>query len=495
MQVTQTNPSAYSYQNSLPSKEISSHVSVDAVRERSEYSSESTTKVVGENSIQRSEVSVNHTYERLSLYSTTATRLKENSPVNADVAVNAVDDRSTNAAANTILKFIENRIKQDVAEGASSEEIESRLQAGLEGFKKGFNEAKGQLEALGVFNGEDSSIEEAIKGTYNSVLSGIESLREKFVEKNDTTSNVAVIDNEKNEAMTNKNPILSNVSSTDAALVNNFATLTSHYRFDAISSHEKKADVPVMESSSRTRRSAEVTHSTFHRQQGIQNSFSFQVETADGDKVTITAKTTDVTATKYSLFNTPMWDNEQLARVNNQDSLFSIGIDGDLDDEELNAIGDLLNKIENLSVSFFEGDLDLAFNQASNMGYDANEIVGFSLNLKHVEIEKVRATYQEFLPASHDQNKQAGNLLDKLQSIGSFAKDLIDAAQIASTFKESHSLIVDLVRNFEVEPSDENVFSNRFSSFGILNSYLKVLSPSSLRRSLTTKVSVISLLL
>ena len=44
--------------------------------------------------------------------------------------------------ANNILGFIEQRLQKDLAGGASPEELEARLNEGLEGFKKGF---KGKL--------------------------------------------------------------------------------------------------------------------------------------------------------------------------------------------------------------------------------------------------------------------------------------------------------------------------------------------------------------
>ncbi len=479
MQVTHTNPSTYCYKSSLPvvandpasAKEKSLLSAEELVQERSEFSSESRTKIVSENGIQLSEVSVKHTYERSLIYSssTTVHKDKENSLVNTDVAVDAVGNHSNNEAASTILTFIGNRIEKDLAEGASLEEVESRLQAGLEGFIKGFTEASEQLEALGLLDGEDNPLKDNINGTYDSVLSGIENLREKFLDKNVIAPNKVVVDEIKEVATDNssiKSHIpLDNVSSNDAALINNFSKLTSHHRFENVSSRKLENDASVLNSFAKTPSLSGSEFSTFHHQQGVKNSFSFQVETVDGDKVTITAKTNDVSVTKYSLFNTPMWENEKLARVNDQDSLFSVSVDGDLDDDELNAIGNLLNKVENLSANFFEGDLDLAFSQASNLGYDTSEIVGFSLNLKHVEIEKVRAAYQEFLPTNNEQNKQVESLLDKLKPIGDFTKDLIDAAQVASKFSESHSLIVELASKFDVQKSDENAFSHRFSSF------------------------------
>src|SRR5690625_7122319 len=50
-------------------------------------------------------------------------------------------------AAGNILGFIERQIHRDIANGATEAELLSRLEAGLSGFKKGFNYGR---ESLGV---------------------------------------------------------------------------------------------------------------------------------------------------------------------------------------------------------------------------------------------------------------------------------------------------------------------------------------------------------
>ncbi len=470
---------------------------IELRRERGEYSSESTTKVVGENSIHISEVSVKHTYERISFHSSGNSSLSNSEITSGGVnSIEPVDDSSLNKTANTILSFIENRLQKDLKEGASQEEIESRLQAGLEGFKKGFSEAKEQLDALGLLSGEDNSISKKINATYDGVVSGIESLRNSFLRENDVPTDSAVHDkNQSADKTSNKSsndqvvnpPSWQPSSSSNASVINTFqngnvlsgttesaAKLSSFHQSENTLGKKVETNVSLMESFSRASRltKTDSADNSIQKQHGVKNSFSFQVETADGDKVTITAKTTDASVTKYNQFNTLIGNGEDLSRYTDKDSHFSIDINGELDEEELNALDDLLKKVENLSVNFFEGNLDLAFNQASNLGYDTDEIVGFSLNLKHVEVEKVKSAYQEFLPARDDSVAQPSSLADQLQPLGSFAKDLMDAAQIATTFKESHSLIVELATNFEKQQAEDDSFENRFSAFvkGLLES-------------------------
>ncbi|WP_111641946.1 DUF5610 domain-containing protein [Marinimicrobium alkaliphilum] len=81
--------------------------------------------------------------------------------------------------ANNILGFIERRLQMDAADGATPEQLEARLEAGLKGFEQGFAEAAAKLEALSMLNPE---IQADIDNTYERVIEGIEDLRLKFLQ-------------------------------------------------------------------------------------------------------------------------------------------------------------------------------------------------------------------------------------------------------------------------------------------------------------------------
>lgn len=70
-------------------------------------------------------------------------------------------------------------------------------------------------------------------------------------------------------------------------------------------------------------------------------------------------------------------------------------VEGNLDAQELEAIRELVAGVQALSETFFEGDLMRAFGQARELGYDAGEIAGYSLELRDqqlsVEAQRYRA--------------------------------------------------------------------------------------------------------
>lgn len=69
-------------------------------------------------------------------------------------------------------------------------------------------------------------------------------------------------------------------------------------------------------------------------------------------------------------------------------------VDGTLDQEELQAIHDLVKGVGALSESFFNGDMTQAFKQATQLGYDSNEIAGYSLELRDRELNVAEQKYR-----------------------------------------------------------------------------------------------------
>lgn len=59
----------------------------------------------------------------------------------------------------------------------------------------------------------------------------------------------------------------------------------------------------------------------------------------------------------------------------------NVTVNGELDADELKAIGDLMDKVDSLANQFFQGDTQAAFSAAAQLGFDASEIAGFALRL------------------------------------------------------------------------------------------------------------------
>lgn len=331
----------------------------------------------------------------------------------------AFEPLTATKVANNILGFIERRLQIDVADGETQEELQSRLEAGLAGFKKGFAEASEKLKALGMLSSE---IETDIGQTYNLVLKSLDDLRSKF--------------------------IIAAEKPTDAVKLkstNPTATL----------------QVPDL-------LPTRISQSYVSYEYARASEFSFELMTAEGDKVTINANFSERLSVVRGAAN--MGANKggndfyNASASPSQTSSWSVA--GDLNDNEIKAINKLLGRVDTLAEQFFSGNLDEAFNQALALGYDETHIASYALHLSQVEIQQATQAYGEFTqqePSNQESNSPL--LATQLLPLGNFIKDLLAALDTASIFSEPQKLLSDLSFSFlgaDVAPSE---IGKRFSDF------------------------------
>ena len=330
--------------------------------------------------------------------------------------------------ANNILGFIERRLQLDVAEGATQEELQARLDAGLAGFKKGFAEASEKLEALSLLSPE---IKTDIGKTYDLVLEGVDALRSKFIQSTDVAEE----------------------SKTGPSAPQIIKTTDSK-------STPTKLDVPEFLPAT----SSYLGYGNY--EYGRAREFSFELTTKEGDKVTIKATSSEGLAVETGRAGR---GNNSVSALNASYSAsqsFSLSIEGDLSEGELGAINDLLGRVNDLASEFFEGDLDVAFDQALNMGYDAEQIGSFSLNLAQAEIQQVTQAYQTFEPDRAAGNSDRQQLLaDQLLPLGNFIKDLLASLDRASEFNEPQSLLTNMAEKITGEAEVDQQQGKRFRDF------------------------------
>lgn len=298
-------------------------------------------------------------------------------------------------AANTILGFIERRLKMDVAEGATQEQLQSRLEAGLEGFKKGFAEAAEQLKALSMFSPE---IKADVDKTYGQVLAGVDELRSTFIK-----GAVAPATSQKPSPAPELKPL---------SQINNIAVQQGLYEY------------------------AEA------------RDFKFELTTKEGDRVSIRASSS--LGASVAVGQDKNGISVDVSR--SSASSFELSIEGDLNDNELKAINELLGRVDQLAGQFYAGNLDRVFDKAVALGYDDQQIAGYALNLSQVQIQQVVESYGVISPAG----EQAPGLANQLAPIGDFIKDVLSTLNVASEFADPHKLLLDLTRKMANDAAIEN---------------------------------------
>ncbi len=264
-------------------------------------------------------------------------------------------------AANNILSFISLRLQQDVADGATGEELISRLQAGYEGFLKGYGEAYEQLVGTGLLSPE---VESVIERTKELVLAGIESLAEEY----GIESPIAGAAGKENNAGGNGETVV-HVLNTSAPV-----SLDPHATFAKFANQLVKpgAELETL-----------LNSTTINYEALEKRDFSFSLVTKDGDTVNISASS--VRGERGSRGETERYGS----------SGFDVQVDGELDEDELKAINHLLDQVGSLSESFFEWNIEEAFEMALEIGFDETEIASFSLNLQQELTTVVQSTYSD----------------------------------------------------------------------------------------------------
>lgn len=163
-----------------------------------------------------------------------------------------------------------------------------------------------------------------------------------------------------------------------------------------------------------------------------------RIRTKDGDEVTIRFES--VRSFEYNqatLWNaTPVsYGNNEVPSSTNQTSVqqtslyqyfekdgLSFSVQGELDEDELEAIADLVEKTTDLAETFFSGDMEKALEEALSLGYDKEQLAGFALNLNHKQQSSMARAYQNVQQYQDDQLdsdkvKPVTQYLEKLMAV------------------------------------------------------------------------------
>jgi hypothetical protein len=152
-----------------------------------------------------------------------------------------------------------------------------------------------------------------------------------------------------------------------------------------------------------------------------------------------------------------------------QENSFSYSVKGELDENELRAIGQLVADTNELAKVFFNGDIQTAFNQALELGFDEQELSSFALQLTKIENTQVIKAYEtvsRFDADSVDSNpakavKPVANYLNKLLKVLDESKAQLENSQ------SKDNLINELINKLGDDVATPDLISaiNRFNEF------------------------------
>ncbi|MFY8329080.1 DUF5610 domain-containing protein [Pseudoalteromonas sp. ZZD1] len=131
----------------------------------------------------------------------------------------------------------------------------------------------------------------------------------------------------------------------------------------------------------------------------LSNNAQYNFTTAEGDEVSISFADafTQQSASSYQRSG----DSEGFASESSQsrELSFSMSVNGDLNEDEQEAINALMEDLQSVSKTFFGGDLDEAFEQAQELSLGSEQLVAFSMDLKQTKTFASIKGYEENKPA------------------------------------------------------------------------------------------------
>ena len=220
-----------------------------------------------------------------------------------------------------IWSFASHRIEDAMAEGASEEELESLWQAAEKGVTAGFSEAKDILDGLGEL---DDSLALKIDSAYGQLM-------DKLAERN-----------------------------VESAAVTAPATTAPPAPNDSAGSRVDRA----------------ISLYQYQRQ-----TFALDLKTNEGDTIQIRAVNESAASAedyRFGKLSSTSWSSAQ-------SSGYELIVNGNLNEQEMADLDALLAEVNTLADEFYSGQLDKAFDLASELSIDGTSLMSLDLSLQEVE--------------------------------------------------------------------------------------------------------------
>jgi len=169
--------------------------------------------------------------------------------------------------------------------------------------------------------------------------------------------------------------------------------------------------------------------------------FSLDLKTQDGDTVKIVFANQSEQSSAFAYNEDDNGNYSALYQLNqSQSSSFQFQVQGDLDEGELEAISNLISEVTEISNEFFNGDVQKAFDTASQFQLDKTELSSINLQLTKSQEYSAASSYRTVQNNSASPAEKLGGhfinnfdqaiqqpTLDFLQDIQKVSQQLLDS--------------------------------------------------------------------
>jgi len=290
--------------------------------------------------------------------------------------------------AKNVLNFVGGVLKQAKAGGMADDELTSLFEQAREGVLKGVEMARKDL--AGFMNDDISS---GIEKSQELIEKGLKSLEHDIFGKKAEEQNVSEVYSEEAKYSRQENgDLIINTRDGDEVTIS----------FESLQQFQYNRDIAIS------------------RQQIADKNEEKAQQDADSNEVAQQDEPTSATqitrAESYQYF---------------EQSGLSFSVKGELDEDELKAISGLVGDTAKLADEFFNGDVDKAFEQALNLGFDDKELTGFALNLTKVEQVQVTKTYGQVSHFNENNEGQSTDAAKATKPVAQYLDKLLDVSEQA----------------------------------------------------------------
>lgn len=195
----------------------------------------------------------------------------------------------------------------------------------------------------------------------------------------------------------------------------------------------------------------------------------FTVRTRDGDQISL--RFGERESLSFGQQNTI--DDQNTSTTNSylsylQEIGVSFEVSGEIDEDELKSITELVDQVSGVADEFYNGDVVSAFQQALEVGYDEQELASFSLQLTKGQSTSVLKAYEDVQSFSEEPKSPIDA---ELQSIRNYVDKMLNAVDRASQSLESrddyNNIVSGIVNSMDEEVKTPDLVSaiNRFHQF------------------------------
>jgi hypothetical protein len=147
----------------------------------------------------------------------------------------------------------------------------------------------------------------------------------------------------------------------------------------------------------------------------------------------------------------------------------SFSLKGEIDEDEMTAIANLVGEAQDLADTFYSGDMDKAFEQALNLGFDDKELVGYALQLNRTTQTEMVKAYENVKHYSEEgeAENQYGNVVSPIaQYLEKMMSTFENAENTLGSGDDYNTLLAGIISEMkDVQIPDLVSAINRFHTF------------------------------